>query len=113
MDHKEKGEKKPPPAARITQQFREANNMTYELDCAGSPLIVRIFPIESGGRVDWRLEVRTTDAADAIVAKATASSRAAAFDEIVAWWRENGPLRGLATYDWAAVATAMTAVRAI
>ena len=32
------------PTTTITQQFRESRNMTYELDCAGSPLIVRVFP---------------------------------------------------------------------
>src|SRR5258708_6139402 len=30
-------------AIAITQQYRERNNMTYELDCAGQTLILRVF----------------------------------------------------------------------
>src|SRR5436190_5644213 len=33
-------------AARITTQFRERQNITYEFDCNGSPLVLRMFPDE-------------------------------------------------------------------
>ncbi len=58
---------KPKPLAKIVSQFRESNNMTYELDCQGQPLIVRIFHLADG----FRIEVRTSNDADAAVAVGT------------------------------------------
>jgi hypothetical protein len=100
------------PGTRITQQFRERHNMTYELECEGATLVVRVFPLE-GEPAEWRVEARTTDASDAIVARATASSAAVALERVAAWWRENTATRALSTFDWNAVAEAMTAVRAL
>ena len=99
-------------SVRITQQFREARNMTYELDCAGTPLIVRVFP-PSDSSSEWRIEARGSDAADAVVATATAASRPQALEIVAQWWRDNASSRALPTYDWNAIAQAMTAVRAI
>lgn len=98
--------------ARITQQFREARNMTYELECSGVPLILRVFP-PSGSPNEWKIEARASDAVDAVVATATAASRPQALDRVAEWWRDNATTRALATYDWNAVAQAMAAVRAI
>lgn len=86
--------------------------MTYELDCAGSPLIVRIFPGEAPS-ADWRVEARLSDAADAVVASASAASRAQAFEGVAHWWRDNGAAQALPALDWEAIAKAMTAVRAL
>jgi RNA recognition motif-containing protein len=99
---------------RITQQFREPHNMTYELDCVGVPLIVRIFfPIGDGPALEWRIEARTSDAPDAAVATAAAPSRAQALRTIAEWWHENQESRGLSTLDWEGVALAMAEVRAL
>ena len=98
--------------ARITQQFREARNMTYELECSGAPLILRVFPLGDSPS-EWRIEARMSDAVDAVVATATAASRPLALEGVAQWWRDNAIARALATYDWAAIAQAMTAVRAI
>lgn len=100
------------PETRITQQFRERHNMTYELDCAGAPLIVRVFPLD-GVPSTWRVEARTTNASDATVAVGTASSPALALERVAEWWRQNAASRALATFDWTAIADAMTAVRAV
>jgi hypothetical protein len=100
--------------AKITQQFRERANMAYELDCAGTKLTVRVFPIETTSSHDqWRIDARTTDAADAVVATATAPTRAQAFHEVATWWRANGVLRRLPPLDWEAIARAMASVRAL
>lgn len=95
---------------KIAQQFRERNAMTYDLDCSGTPLTVRIFP--TAGE-QWRIEARTSDATDAFVAAASASNRRQALDEVGRCWRDNAPGRGLATFDWEAIAAAMAAVRAV
>ncbi len=99
-------------AVRITQQFREARNMTYELDCSGAPLILRIFPL-GGEPSEWRIEARASHAEDAVVASATAPSRTMALDRVAEWWRDNASARALQPFDWPAIAQAMTEVRAI
>jgi hypothetical protein len=102
------------PSVKITQQFREAHNMTYELDCAGVSLIVRIFPLEGKPPADeWRVEARLSDAQDAVVAIGAGPTRAVALERVAAWWRENGAQKALANVDWTAIAQAMTTVRAI
>jgi RNA recognition motif-containing protein len=98
--------------ARITSQFRERSNMTYELECAGAPLIVRVFPLR-GDVEEWRIEARESDACTAAVATATAASRAKALDIVALWWRENARTRALTAIDWDAVAQAMKTVGAL
>lgn len=100
------------PLARITQQFRERHNMTYELDCEGAPLVVRVFPAE-GVSTEWRVEARMTNAADAVVATATATSPAMALKRVADWWKDNYAARALTKFDWNAITEAMTAVRAL
>ena len=88
--------------------------MTYELDCAGVALIVRVFPLEARPPADeWRIEARLSNADDAVVAVASAPTRALALERVAAWWRENSAQKALANIDWTAVAQAMTTVRAI
>jgi hypothetical protein len=99
-------------AVRIAQQFREAHNMTYELDCFGTPLIVRVFPLD-GATVEWRIEARTSDAPDAVVATATAPTREEALRSVAQRWQDHRALHVLPNVDWDAIAQAMTAVRAL
>jgi len=98
--------------ARITSQFRERANMTYELDCAGTPLIVRVFTLQ-GNVEQFRIEARTTDASNAAVATVTAASRAEALDGVARWWRENAATHALTAVDWEAVAQALKVVGAV
>jgi hypothetical protein len=98
---------------RVTSQFRERHNMTYELDCAGVLLAVRVFPVDPEERA-WRIEACTKGVvgADDLVVTASASTRALAFQEVGRSWRDrNGS--GLLMFDWAAITDAMAAIRAI
>ena len=103
------------PAVRITQQIRESKDTTYELDCSGLPLSIRIFrPINVDPSSAWRIEVT----AAAVVVSATAGSRALAFALLVERWGNSaaGLFPERAAYrdlDWQAIAAAMAAVRAI
>lgn len=101
------------PAARITQQFRELRNLTYELECDGVLLVLRIFfPLENVGDDDWRVEARACARNETSLASANAKTRAGAFDLIAGQWRYTAAASALGI-DWAAVARAMKAVRAI
>lgn len=95
---------------KITQQFRERGNMTYELDCAGAPLSVRVFPDE-GER--WRVEARTNEATGAAVIAATGTTRRAALDDVARSWAEQAASLCLPALDWGAIATALSTVRAV
>lgn len=97
------------PSVKIVQQFRERANMAYDLDCAGSPLTLRISRDEQG----WSIEARSTDSADAIVANGTAPTGDAALAEALRAWNvaaEASPRRAV---DTDAVTRAMRDVRAI
>jgi cold-inducible RNA-binding protein len=98
---------------KIAQQFREAKNMAYELDCAGTPLVVRVFPPESDESDEWRIEASTSKAADAPVVAASSRVRTSALGEVAKSWRERADELALPTVDWDAIAISLTAVRGI
>jgi RNA recognition motif-containing protein len=95
-------------SVRIVQQFRERANMTYDLDCAGTPLTIRVFPIE-GER--WRVEARSTDAVGAVVVTASAATRRAALGAALRQWNERAS--SVASIDADGLLRAMSDVRAI
>lgn len=103
--------KRPPdPSVRITQQFRERRNMTYELDCSGVALVLRVFFPENAPDSDWRIEACAGNSEPASSISASASSKALALKNIAQNWRETMPR---AVLDWDGIAQAMTLVRAI
>lgn len=97
------------PPVRIVQQFRERANMTYDLDCAGMPLTIRMFPIEADS---WRVEARSTDAADAVVIVASAATRRDALGAVLRQWNERA-CSSLGSIDADALLRALSDVRAI
>jgi hypothetical protein len=102
-----------PGRPRITQQFRERHNMTYEFDCSGVPLVLRVFfPIGDHSSAEWRMEARTSSACEAPVAMAHAPSRAQALELVAQRWRTSMP-DAAAQLDWSGVAQAMSDVRAL
>ncbi|HVH44781.1 MAG TPA: hypothetical protein VM925_20650 [Labilithrix sp.] len=98
---------------RITSQFRERENMTYELDCAGVPLAIKMFPLDRSEQ-EWRIEARKDGDGGAapIVIAAVARTRAQALEGVARSWveGETSPERAI---DWAAVTAALSAIRAI
>lgn len=96
------------PKVRIVQQFRERSNMTYDLDCAGMPLTIRVFAFEADR---WRVEARSTDAADAVVVSASAATRSDAVHAVMRQWNERGS--SSTSIDTDGVLRAMSDVRAV
>jgi len=101
---------RPIPPVRMLQQFRERTHMTYELECSGAPLVIRIFFPKADSTPEWRVEAATSVGSK--VAAASAPSRAEALATIAREWnaRDGG---GAPDVDWVAVTTVMTTVRAI
>jgi RNA recognition motif-containing protein len=100
----------PRPTTKIAQQYRERHNMTYELDCNGAPLTLRIFPMLGE---HWRIDARASDADDAFVASSRSASRTAALTEVILAWNANAKACAQPPVDADAVITAMVAVRAV
>ena len=105
---------KEPISVRITQQFRERNNMTYELDCSGTPLVVRVFFPAVGADTDasWRIEACAGHPLQAVTAGASGLSRAEAFQSIARDWHLAMP-SAASDLDWNGIARVLAAVRAI
>ncbi len=97
--------------ARITLQFREAANMTYELDCSGLAIMLRIFfPNETG---QWRIVAQASHDAGVPSSSASAPSRVEALRQIARACREGTDAPALRQVDWDAVERALTKVRAL
>ena len=96
---------------RITTQFREPANMTYELDCADTAIVLRIF--YPTATAEWRVVAQASRAADAPSAASTAPSRVEALRNIARECSEGVAATALARIDWDAVEQAMTKVRAL
>ena len=97
--------------ARITVQFRQPENMTYELDCAGVSMVLRVFFQNAAGQ--WRIAAQGSREADAPITMATAPVRTAALREIARACREGTGVAALRGLDWEAVEQALTNVRAL
>ena len=98
-----------PPEVRITQQSRESKNATYELDCSGLPLAIRVSaPVDNDPASAWRIEV----SAATVIVCASAGSRALAFALLVERWG-SAASPAYRDLDWQAIGAAMTAVRAL
>lgn len=95
--------------ARITQQYRERLSMTYELSCHSARLTVRIFFTDPEQPSRWRIEASTAQAG--CVAEATDASRELALRGVADAWAKLPS--GAPELDWAAIAAALKAVRAV
>jgi hypothetical protein len=88
--------------------------MTYELECKGAELCLRISPRETpedGG--EWRVEARPGRADDAKVVAEWGATRSDALREVGRVWSTQAVDGALPTFDWDAVARALTSVRAL
>jgi len=100
-------------AIAITQQYRERHNMTYELDCAGQALILRIFFPPEAGPVEWRIEARGHGGGEAVVVDKVAATRELALQAVSGAWPTAAAPAATPSYDWAGVTVVMRSVRAI
>ncbi|AKV00172.1 RNA-binding protein [Labilithrix luteola] len=96
---------------RITSQFRERLNMTYELDCGGVSLTLKMFP-DDAREQSWRVEASTKGGGmvvEGAVMAASGRTRATALEELARSSQASGAL----ALDWTAIIEALAAVRAI
>lgn len=99
------------PGARVTLQYREPANMTYELDCSGVTIVVRVsFPSATG---QWRIVVQASRDADAPSTAGVAASRIEAFRSVVRACSEGVGFPDSGRVDWNGVEQALLNVRAL
>lgn len=104
-----RGDKPAKPRVNILQQYRDKASMTYDLDCMGLPLTLRI----SATDAECMIEARSTAAADAIVAVGTGTTRAAALADVVRAWNEASSSGSERPLDGEDLLKAMREVRAV
>jgi len=110
---KPSGGAKGPPAIAITQQYRERHNMTYELNCSGEALVLRVFFPPEAGPAEWRIEARGKGAGEAVVIDRIAATRELAFQAICGAWPTGSLPTSSASYDWEGVTQVLRSVRAL
>jgi hypothetical protein len=96
-------------AVRITHTFGEPKNVTYELECSGLPLAIRVSGPIGEPASSWQLEV----SAPGVVVSTSAGSRALAFALLVERWSGSALSTAYRDLDWQAIGAAMAAVRAL
>lgn len=99
-------------SCRITDQFRTRHGMAYELRESGARLTVLIAELTNPTGSEWQVEASSVQFPGSEVST-TASTKAEALRRTGAQWTADASARGLPTFDWNAVAKALTAVRAI
>lgn len=108
---KESKDAKPKLTTRITQQFRERHNMTYELDCDGIAIVIRMFPPDDVKTSEWRFEARASASPEGSGVTATARTAREALDRLAKQCVEQPG--ALSQVDWRALLVALESVRAL
>jgi hypothetical protein len=99
---------------RITDQFRGRRGFVYDFRCQGSRLTLCIVPRASPDDSDeWCIEARSSHAPGAVVVAEWGPTRVDALRAVGRTWVSQAPEQGLPSFDWDAVATALTQVRAL
>jgi len=99
---------------RITGQFRLKAGMRYDLRCDGAKLTVVVSPrMNDNDESEWRVDASTQSTDDGALFSRWAPTRREALNEIGREWSAEGAERGLPMFDWEAVATVLSAVRAV
>jgi hypothetical protein len=101
-------------ALRIMNQFRSRTGFVYDLKCEAARLTVSIAQRQSAADPgEWSVEARAGVAPDVAPIAAWASTRRDALREVGLAWASQAATLGLPAFDWEAIATALSDVRAV
>ena len=107
-------EKADPDALKITNQFRSRNGFVYDLKCRGVRLTLNIGqrqnPSDPG---EWCVDACVNAPPQATPIGAWGATRIDALREVGRLWAASAGDLGLPMFDWDAVATALSGVRAV
>jgi hypothetical protein len=100
----------------ITNQFRNASGMVYELKCATSKLTIRTCPRSSPTDAgEWRVEAsaRLAPNTEPVMLAEWGATRVEALRDVARSWSRSASRLGLPVIDWDSVTEALAAVRAL
>jgi hypothetical protein len=100
-------------AQKITNQFRSRSGFVYELRCEGARLILSIMPRENPEDPGaWSVDARV-GTQDTAPITAWGPTKRDALREVGAAWMTSAARLDLPTFDWEAIATILSEVRAL
>jgi hypothetical protein len=100
-------------ALKITNQFRSRTGFVYDLKCESARLILSVVPRETPDDPgEWSVEARASTQ-DSAPITAWGPTKRDALREVGAAWMARAQTLGLPTFDWDAVATVLSEVRAV
>lgn len=104
----------PPPACRVVTQYHSGGEKVFELATADASLEVRISSRALGaGERRWHVAAQQGSLPDSGAISEEAETKRGALSKVAAQWTERAAELGLPAFDWAAVETALLAVRGI
>ena len=99
---------------KVVTQYRAGGEMVYELESDGFSLEVRTSSkMVAPGERSWHVAAQQGKTADSTVISDSAETKSGALSKVGVLWAEQAAELGLPTFDWAAVAAALLAVRGI
>jgi hypothetical protein len=102
------------PACRVVTQYQSGGEKVFELATADASLELRISSHSvGGGERRWHVAAQSGSAPDSAAISDGAETKRAALSKVAARWVEQAAELGLPTFDWAAVETALLAVRGV
>jgi hypothetical protein len=101
---------------KITTQYRSKGAMIYELECAGGAVLDLHVSTRRHSELEqdeWCIEAHNGHAAGAVVMAEWGPTAGAALERVALAWAARSASLGLPDLDWAGVARALQAVRAV
>lgn len=106
--------KQPAPACRVVTQYYSGGEKVFELATADASLELRISSRAlSDGERRWHVAAQQGRAPNSAAISDEAETKRVALTKVAAQWTEQAVELGLPTFDWAAVETALLAVRGV
>lgn len=106
--------KKPAPACRVVSQYHSGGERVYELASADASLELRISSrVLGGGERSWHIQAQPGNLPDSVSINEEGQTKRGALSKVAARWIEQAAELGLPSFDWAAVETALLAVRGV
>ena len=110
----DKSDKGDPNAPKITNQFRSRIGFVYDIKSMGVRLTLNVWQKQNAADPgEWCVDARVNSAPETAPIAAWGKTKVAALTEVGRLWASDGLALGLPTFDWEAVATVLSGVRAI
>lgn len=102
------------PVCRVVTQYHSGGEKVFELATADASLELRVSSLAiGGGERRWHVAAQQGSAPDSAAISCEGETKRGALNKVAEQWTEQAAELGLPSFDWAAVETALLAVRGI